>query len=209
MFKKFLSLVAFAVVFIPLNASADQIPNGCGPKGYGWIVPDSTVITQCKFTKACNIHDVCYSRCAEGGDLHGLPTCTNEAERQVRKKKCDKDFFENISYFNSDRRVCRLYGKVYASAVSKGGGGFFQGYRNPELFFEDISTKPAEIDKLLNQLDQQILVEPPVDEQQPLIILKLGDSYNLGEVSNNSDIIEKLAPGSADLAPAFKLRTNK
>ena len=32
--------------------------NGCGPKGYGWLIPDRLFLID--FNKACNIHDVMY-----------------------------------------------------------------------------------------------------------------------------------------------------
>jgi hypothetical protein len=119
--------------------------------------------------------------------------------------QCDKSFFENISYFNSDRKICRLYGKIYAGAVTRGGSGFFQGYERPDLFFQDISTKPNELDKLLNQFDQQLFIEA-VSEQKPLIILKMGDKFSLGTVANQKQMIEQLSKGSKELAPAFTLQ---
>jgi hypothetical protein len=37
--------------------------NGCGPSGYGWIIPDS--YGEANFTPACNRHDRCYGTCNE------------------------------------------------------------------------------------------------------------------------------------------------
>lgn len=56
-------------------------PNGCGPAGFGWIVPDGV------FHEACNKHDRCYSACNVG---------SNQAEYIQHKKDCDDDFLKDM-----------------------------------------------------------------------------------------------------------------
>ena len=45
--------------------------NGCGTGWNNWLVPDSIPVLQCKFTEACNQHDLCYGNC-EGRVMFAL-----------------------------------------------------------------------------------------------------------------------------------------
>jgi hypothetical protein len=45
--------------------------NGCGPKGYGWLVPDN--YGRVDFTRAGNIHDACYYWLERLGKFQGKP----------------------------------------------------------------------------------------------------------------------------------------
>lgn len=38
----------------------EDICNGCGPKGWGWVVPDKFRIIGLDLEPACQIHDFCY-----------------------------------------------------------------------------------------------------------------------------------------------------
>src|SRR5204862_545076 len=70
-------------------------PNGCGPSGWlGSLVPDW--IGRCQLKKACDQHDVCYSRC-DCGDLIGKPECQGRCRDKLdRKRACDRELEKDI-----------------------------------------------------------------------------------------------------------------
>jgi hypothetical protein len=41
-------------------AHSDECCNGCGPKGWGWLIPD--IVDGVDAHLACNVHDCCYRR---------------------------------------------------------------------------------------------------------------------------------------------------
>ena len=41
----------------------DCIANGCGPKGFDYLVPDKFRLIGCDFSPSCEIHDVLYYFC--------------------------------------------------------------------------------------------------------------------------------------------------
>ena len=53
-------------------------PNGCGPAGFGWAIPDGV------FHEACNQHDDCYNMKAD------------ENKYWEHKKECDQKFLEDM-----------------------------------------------------------------------------------------------------------------
>lgn len=202
-------VIAMVVAILPLSFVTTVFAEDkayCGPKGYEWLVPESTALSKCSFKMACKNHDFCYSRCTPTGDLYGLPTCDNEAEKKIRKKKCDADFFTDISYFNDDRPICRLYGKLYAVAVEQGGGGFFQGYRRPDAFFQDISTRPNEIKQLSDQLDRELLGETVEGETKALMLFKKDNKFEIEQLSTNEKLIKQMTKDMKQLAPMLKLQ---
>lgn len=103
--------------------------NGCGAK-HGWsaiLVPNSTVITGCKFESSCNQHDICYGKCLPGGTLFGQLTCDDPVAKAARRETCDLNLRENIAQENADKRVCGMYASLYHWAVVKYGESAFHG----------------------------------------------------------------------------------
>ncbi|MGB2771858.1 MAG: Ig-like domain-containing protein, partial [Anaerolineae bacterium] len=94
-------------------------PNGCGPEGYGYAIPDcapvltalGTVSYIC-FTEACNAHDVCYGSCNAGAGHKN--TCDGNFQDDMRFK-CDSSFpIDPIA-----RQNCYAAASVYFNAVNK------------------------------------------------------------------------------------------
>lgn len=99
----FLQLPIVSLADSKVTYSQKELPdtNGCGTGWNTWLVPDSIPVLQCKFTEACNQHDLCYSnceghsldsnypeceylRCKVGGDLYDKDeTCINHHFRQL------------------------------------------------------------------------------------------------------------------------------
>jgi hypothetical protein len=181
-----------------LNAQPAAVQtNGCGPIGFGALVPDSTLISGCEFTNACNAHDICYGRCLVGGDLHGQPTCNDKDEKAARKATCDKSMRQQIREDNSNRRICSAYAAVYYFAVSRFGDGNFQGLEslddgdvktlqefllyvesNPESFELDKVT--AEIENLLKDEETQFI---NITFEKPTPALLIAKFDNAGKMT--------------------------
>lgn len=91
----------------------DDISNGCGPKKFGWIVPDRFRLIGVNFTPSCDIHDYCYQA--------GYP-----------KQLSDNLFLENNLYCASKcywgfSWLAEFYAFGYYLAVKNGGGAFYRG----------------------------------------------------------------------------------
>lgn len=89
------------------------ICNGAGPKGWGWLVPDT--IYGLSITEAANIHDYCYYT-------------------KVDKKDADNLFFENMhalidrgNFFLKPLRQWRAF--IYYLVVKHGGRRAYQNSR--------------------------------------------------------------------------------
>ncbi len=51
------------------DPDASPQPNGCGPEGWGEMVPDNpTGCEDTSFLAACNEHDICYGTCGSSKD---------------------------------------------------------------------------------------------------------------------------------------------
>ena len=92
-----------------------DLANGCGPKGWGWLVPDHYHWLGFDITIACNIHDVMY---AMGYD----------------KKVADTIFFANCSVLAErakpgGRVIAHWLAFHYYLAVKNLGAGFYKGAR--------------------------------------------------------------------------------
>jgi len=91
-------VVMFAIVILsalPLEGTiivkaAAQSSNGCGPEGFGGLVPDLW------FTSACNAHDICYGT------------------RGNAKSACDSRFYGDMKAICANR-----YGRWY-QAIQRG-----------------------------------------------------------------------------------------
>ena len=86
-----------------------DISNGCGPKGWGWLVPDRFRLIGLNFTPACDIHDVCYHI--------GIP-----------KKEADNIFLDNLTIIARKSHTGPLgewLAMMYYLAVKNGGKGAY------------------------------------------------------------------------------------
>lgn len=91
------------------DSQIEGMSNGCGPQGYGWMVPDRFRLIGLNFTPACDIHDVCY---------------------QVRmpKEDADKIFEKNLTIIARRSHTGPLgewLAYIYYSAVRYGGSGAY------------------------------------------------------------------------------------
>ena len=152
-----LVLCAATVSAQVLEPAEDGLPglqvNGCGAKN-GTKVPDN--LLGCKLKMPCDNHDLCYSRCLEGGsdftaphcqymrckaggDLTGNSTCRGElfvqlaVKAQERRRVCDLTLLKEIKDSNSHKPLCGAVAGGYHTAVNLGGGGHFNGYEVQEL----------------------------------------------------------------------------
>lgn len=95
-----------------------EICNGAGPKGYGWIVPDT--IYGLSITEAANIHDYMYHVGATIED----------------KKKADRVFMNNMMRIIESksgwvlRKLRRRRVRTYYKSVKYGGGPAFWAGKN-------------------------------------------------------------------------------
>jgi hypothetical protein len=86
-----------------------DISNGCGPKGWGFIVPDRFRLLGIDFAPACDRHDFCYHI--------GMP-----------KKDADNLFLENMLTIASKAwlpQVAERFAFIYYLAVKNGGAGAY------------------------------------------------------------------------------------
>ena len=88
-----------------------ELTNGCGPSGWGWLVPDKFRLMGIDFTQACCVHDFSYTI--------GMP-----------KDKADKIFLENLSYCATKarpgfRNIAQWMAFQYYLAVKNGGSGAY------------------------------------------------------------------------------------
>lgn len=104
-------LVAPGTYWDLTNEQLSDISNGCGPKGWGWLVPDKFRIMGIDFSPACDIHDFCYTV--------GIP-----------KKVSDNLFLENttvlskIAHFGF-KHIAERLAFLYYLAVKNGGAGAY------------------------------------------------------------------------------------
>jgi hypothetical protein len=107
----------------------EEICNGAGPKGLGWLVPDR--MYRLKITDAANIHDYMYS------EHH---TDKDYGWSEAGRKKADRVFLNNMTRIIKAKtkwafiRILRLRrAKTYYQAVrSFGGMPYWHGKNNPE-----------------------------------------------------------------------------
>lgn len=196
------AVVGFLLIAATTHAaSADQLPNGCGPEGYGWAVPDGTIF--CSFDVACNKHDICYSRCDEGGDLFGNPICKDEAARKERRSICDSQFYQDIVDNNANVPHCSFYASLYKLAVELGGDGNFNGLVVSDRF----ASRYGSSDTVLTELQRQIegigtldfgqkstLIELDVDAAgQPIV--RFSDPETAKEIAQSKGIFNEIRYG--------------
>lgn len=93
-------------------AQLSDISNGCGPKGFGWLVPDRFRLIGVNFTPACDIHDFCYHL--------GIP-----------KEEADRMFLSNLLTIAEKEAVFGFkilashFAFIYYLAVKNGGAGSY------------------------------------------------------------------------------------
>ena len=71
--------------------------NGCGPKGFGWLVPDWIGVD---LEEACNIHDVHYG-------FYGSKDIDID-KKMLMKKTIDKRFLKNMLKINDRESITKL-----------------------------------------------------------------------------------------------------
>ncbi len=149
LFVKLLVLLGAVVMLGVPSVWAQTLPgkqtNGCGPEGWGWIVPDRTLLSNCEFKDACDKHDICHRKCLRGGEYFGQVKCSNPESKEQRRKKCDENLKNEINKDNSHRSICGVYASIYAFAVSTGGKGFFDG-QEVEDFLKFLDNNPGKYD---------------------------------------------------------------
>ena len=78
-----MAAVALALIFAPAPSPA-RASNGCGPAGFGFLVPDRPFGFD--FTEACAHHDDCYT----------TPWRERAASREDAKLDCDTNFLADL-----------------------------------------------------------------------------------------------------------------
>lgn len=98
------SIALFTCTAFQIYASfASAQSNGCGPEGYGLLIPDGP------FTSACNNHDNCYG------------------QGNVSQASCDQSFKKEMyricdsKYFNESLKKCKVSADYYFQIVSNFG----------------------------------------------------------------------------------------
>lgn len=118
---------AWAQESSPAAVPPAQVTNGCGSGAFGFLVPNKTWLSQCKFEESCNRHDICYGKCLEGGALEGRPECNVQADRRRRREVCDASLQADIITANPGKAACSMYAALYRFAVQAIGESFFHG----------------------------------------------------------------------------------
>jgi hypothetical protein len=88
----------------------EEPPNGCGPRSYGFLIPDCPFGLVC-FTEACNGHDLCYRECGV------MQSACDLAFRDALEALCTSAFDENDPH----RQSCRALAYIYFQAVARFG----------------------------------------------------------------------------------------
>jgi kynurenine formamidase len=105
-------LKAPAAFFALTPSQIADISNGCGPKGWGWVVPNHFRLIGVDFQPACDIHDYMYGAGYE-------------------KQEADNLFLENMmsivkhTWFPA-RLVAEHFAFIYYLAVKHGGGSAYK-----------------------------------------------------------------------------------
>jgi len=108
--------------------------NGCGPQGFGWLVPDH--YGKVDFTKAGDIHDACYFWLEKLKGFKGKPL--REIDEQLHRKLitegrsyADEVFRVNMRILNRDLSRSKILGylrvpiiELYYQSVVRFGGLF-------------------------------------------------------------------------------------
>jgi hypothetical protein len=76
-------LAALVVLLVPAPSPA-RAANGCGPAGFGLLVPDRPLGFD--FTTACEHHDDCYT----------APWRERASSREEAKRECDSTFLSDL-----------------------------------------------------------------------------------------------------------------
>ncbi len=178
-----MKVVSFGIIFYFLCFSsciciASQDANGCGTERFGWLVPDSTLLSKCVFKNACNNHDICYGKCLEGGDLFGKQTCNNNSERKQRRHSCDVMLKTDIIADNTNY-ICHFYASIYSWAVKTFGEENFFGIEGQQQAYVQ------EFNKFLEYLERN-----PTSFDLPAIERDL-KRINISAIKNNTTVIVK------------------
>jgi hypothetical protein len=173
-----------AVTFSNSSAAYAQstLPNGCGSDFSKYIVPDR--VANCTMKSACDLHDICYSKCAThaqikanpqecfyrscepGEENHGKDACSPMKvqgllqEREKRRASCDVKLFADIARTNDDKLQCRAIGRIYERAVIVLGSTSFFGTTTSSGKFtreQRANYKKALDDFLANATPEQII----------------------------------------------------
>lgn len=112
--------------------------NGCGPKGWGWIVPDRFILIGVNFHEACQVHDFFYQT--------GLP-----------KIEADNVFLENMqeaseSAYTGCRWIAYRFAFLYYLAVKIGGAGAYNRAKKRRLVMDFINYELSDWALLVTSL---------------------------------------------------------
>jgi hypothetical protein len=94
------------------DPTTEPSANGCGPKGWGWIIPDNpTGCEHTSFTQPCNAHDLCYGDCTKsfgscngqfGAGMHAKCEALTGEEREDCYEDCQDNAELYYSYVTGD-----------------------------------------------------------------------------------------------------------
>ena len=120
--------------------------NGCGS---GWnesLVPERIGLFGVDFDKACEQHDICYSRCIEScKEKDGTDKCDDTPSKVTeRKLSCDNTFEESMEKTCTSKTywkktACSTMALGYSIVVRVAGGGSFHG-KEIEQLLQYLST---------------------------------------------------------------------
>jgi hypothetical protein len=91
--------------------------NGCGPSGFGWVVPDSW--NRANFTPACNQHDRCYGTCNSN-----RRACDNQMRARM-KRECNR-VYGRRGHENLWRLRCLDRADLYYDVVNRRGQSAYE-----------------------------------------------------------------------------------
>lgn len=109
--------------------------NGCGPSGYGWMIPDS--FGNANFTPACNHHDRCYGTCNQPR------LACDKQMRQKMRTACERAFSRRDGEENWRRLKCLDRANMYFKAVRRGGQGAYEDAQNEACTCCDAPSLPC------------------------------------------------------------------
>jgi hypothetical protein len=142
-------IFSFAISAFAQQTDAPEQKKYCGSGFTERLVPEAPF--GCQMSNACKAHDMCYSKCDEGGTLFGQPYCTKSEFSSIRleaKLACESDFYNNIARDNNGRWVCKGLGAVYVAAVAVAGQGPFNGLPMQRASIEDLIMTSNTIEEI-------------------------------------------------------------
>jgi hypothetical protein len=127
----------------PVQSSAPNEPNGCGPEGWFDPIPD-VPLGLIDFTEACNGHDTCYGECG-GKDKNHKNQCDEGFKNSMilacnwtyenclsvnpeifEDEECQYNLTQEDIMIEQSRQTCLRLAHTYYEAVSNRGCGFYK-----------------------------------------------------------------------------------